>query len=202
MPQKQQEAFALMREVLQEDLLQLNGESYKLEESLTDNSCNVFLDVRNPHRDEVFQIEGTGVGLVDAVYRGLKARLAKEYPSIESIEFVSFEVKGIMSSGHEAAATDAEARVEISVRNSYEKVFHFEAQSRSLGKACIGAILRTVEYFVNSELAFVRMYKARSHYESEGRMELVSKYTAMMAQMVENTSYSEVIDRIRKETLS
>ena len=201
MPQKQQEALALMREVLQEDLLQLHAESYKLEESLTDNNCDVFLSVRNPHSGEVFQIEGSGVGLVDAVFRGLKARLSRDYQSLESIEFAAFEVKGIMSSGHEAA-TDAEARVEIGVRNSSDRIFHFDAQSRSIGKACIDGILRTVEYFVNSELAFVRMYKARSHYESEGRMELVTKYTAMMAQMVENTSYSEVIEQIKKEALS
>lgn len=201
MPQKQQEALALMREVLQEDLLQLQAEGYKLEESLSGGRCDVFLTVRNPHTGELFPIDGTGVGLVDAVFRGLKARFTKDYQSLESIEFASFEVKGIMNSGHDAL-TDAEARVEIGVRNSFDRLFHFETQSRSIGKACIDGLLRTVEYFVNSELAFVRMYKARSHYESEGRNELVSKYTAMMTQMVANTSYSEVIDRIQKEALA
>jgi hypothetical protein len=43
------------------------------------------------------------------------------------------------------------------------------------------------------------MYRARKHYESEGRTDLVSKYTDLMSMMVANTSYSEVIERLKKE---
>ncbi len=198
MRHEQKEAWGLMKEVLQEDLLELRVESYKLEENFTENRCEVYLSVRNATTQEIFPIEGAGVGLVDAVFKALKARLSPEHRSLETIEFSAFDVKGIMSSGNEAH-TDAEARVEITVCNSYEREFHFDAQSRSIAQACIDGILEAVEYFVNSELAIIRMYKAREHYQGEGRTDLVAKYTAMMAKMVANTSYSEVLDRIKRE---
>ena len=59
--------------------------------------------------------------------------------------------------------------------------------------------MKAVEYFVNSERAFVRMYKAREHYQKEGRDELVTKYTVLLAKMVANTSYSDVTARIKAE---
>jgi hypothetical protein len=43
------------------------------------------------------------------------------------------------------------------------------------------------------------MFKARKHYEKEGRTDLVTKYTDLMAKMVANTSYSESIAKIKAE---
>lgn len=198
MRHEQKEALALMREVLQEEFLELHVESYKLEENFTEARCEVYLQVCDRRSGECFPIEGKGVGLVDAVFNAVKDRLSPEYPSLETIEFSAFEMKGIMSSGN-AAHTDAEARVEVGVRNSYGKEFGFEGQTRSIAQSCITALLGAVEYFVNSERAFIRMHNARAHYKSEGREDLVTKYTSMMAQMVANTSYSEVLERIRQE---
>ena len=54
-----------------------------------------------------------------------------------------------------------------------------------------------VEYFVNSERAYVTMYRALEHYRSEGRTDLVAKYTTRLAAMVRNTSYSSVLERMK-----
>jgi hypothetical protein len=188
-----------MRETLREELLVLRVLSYEAREDFSAGRCDIHMNVSESTREgEVLSIDGVGVGLVDAAFVGLKARFAPEYQSLESIAFSAFQVKGIMSSGR-AAATDAEARVEIGIRNSYGSEFRFEFQSRSLGHACIQAVAEGLQYFMNSERAFVRMYKARDYYQKEGRVDLVTKYTANMAKMVENTSYTEIIDRVRSE---
>jgi hypothetical protein len=199
MKHQQEGAWTLMREILQEDLLELHVERYTLSESLSDDRCEIYLKVKNVTTGEVHPIEGEGVGLVDAVFQALKARLSTEYPSLNSISFTAFDVTGLMSSGS-AQHSDAEVQVTFGVTNSHGTEFTFDNRSRSLAKACIEAVLEAVEYFVNSERAFIRMYKAREHYDKEGRTDLVEKYTAQLAKMVANTSYSDVIDRIKAES--
>jgi hypothetical protein len=64
------------------------------------------------------------------------------------------------------------------------------------------ATVAGVEYFVNSERTFVRLQEILEHYRKEGRAELVQKYTSLMSEVVENTSYSEVVERIRRQSLA
>lgn len=196
MDQKQNEAIAIMKEVLQEDLVTLRVQAYRFVEDLTQESCDVELSLKHETTGNLTPVKGSGVGLVDAVFQALKAQLSPEFPSLNSITFSKFDCKGIMSSGHEAQ-TDAEARVTIGVHNSYGDEFTFDHQSRSVGKSCVRATVAAVEYFVNSERAFVRIFAARNHYEREGRTDLITKYTNLMSQMVRNTSYSEVLDRLK-----
>lgn len=198
MKHAQEEAVSLMKEILQDEMLDLEVEAYTLKESFKENRCEICLSVRDRTSGDLRNVEGAGVGIVDATFQGLKARFSDDYPSLDSISFSAFNVKGLMTSGH-AQLSDAEAVVDIGVRNSYDREFTFEYRSRSISHACIEATLSAVEYFVNSERAFIRMYRARKHYESIGRTDLVSKYTSLMSKMVVNTSYSEVIDRIKNE---
>ena len=45
---------------------------------------------------------------------------------------------------------------------------------------------------------FNRLHEILQHYRSEGRTDLVDKYTELMSRVVGNTSYSEVVERIKK----
>jgi len=195
---EQEEARSLMREVLQDDLLELTITAYKLSDDLESHRCEIYLSVLDSRTGETLALEGAGVGIVDAAWQAFKGRFGPEFPSIESLKFSRFEANGIIGSGHDANA-DAEAAVQIGITNSYGIEFDFDAQSRSLGHACVQVVAQAIQYFVNSELAIVRMYKARQHYQADGRDDLVTKYTALMAKMVKNTSYSEVLDKIKDE---
>ena len=61
------------------------------------------------------------------------------------------------------------------------------------------ATLRSMEYFINSERAFVTMHHALRDAQERRRSDLVQRYTDTMATLVRNTSYSEVISRIREK---
>lgn len=61
------------------------------------------------------------------------------------------------------------------------------------------AVLAMVDHFVNSERAFVTLYNARQDAQQRGRVDLVGRFTAELAEVVKSTSYTEVIARMQRE---
>jgi len=150
---------------------------------------------------EVIEVVGRGTGFIDALFHGLNDQLAREYPSLNSIQFSNFAVEGIMSTRTDQSGSDAEARVTLTVLSSENVQFDFSSTSRSVARASVDAVLQAVGYFVNSERAFIEIYNILQHYRSQNRADLVTKYQILLGQMVENTSYTEVIQQIRNKEL-
>lgn len=199
---KQDSTFAKVRDVLGDSFLKLDIDSYRLEESFEQGMAKIECSVHNAITQErLFVVEASGTGLVDALFNGIKNALASEYPSLRSITFGSFSVKGIMSTRNDASGSDAEALVELTVRSSEGTEFAFQGRSRSTGRASILATLEAASYFVNSERAFIEVHKALGHYRQSGRSDLVTKYQYLLAEIVEITSYTDVIAQIRKSEL-
>ena len=199
MHHKQADMLAKFRDILGENFTVLSLPSDRLEEDFESSSAKIACRV--DHNGESFAIESTGTGLVDALFNGLKTRLATDFPSLNTIGFHDFSVKGIMSTRTEAAGSDAEAEVSLSVVSSEGVMFRFNATSRSTGRASVDATLQAVAFFVNSEKAFIEIYNILQHYRNAGRADLVTKYQDMRADMVGNTSYTEVIQQIKQREL-
>lgn len=195
----QEHAIAQMREVLQDDYLAFAIASYSASEDFGAGTAHVTctLDVNG---GKPITVEGEGVGMIDAVFGALRGRFAPEYPSLESIRFTGFSIKGPLGSPMRSSATDAAAEARVTVTNSYGNEFVFSAITESVSRSSLQAVLAAVEYFVNSERAYVTMYKALEHYRKEGRVDLVGKYTALLAEMVKNTSYSSAVERLEGES--
>lgn len=150
--------------------------------------------------EQITEIEGKGVGVVDALYAALLDRYAREYQSLKSLELVEFKVAADIEATKKAqAGVDAVGRVTLDMRNSEGKHFSFSDASRSVTISIARATLAMVQYFLNAERAFMTLHNARRDAQERGREDLVSRYTAEMAQVVESTSYAEVIESIRKE---
>lgn len=149
--------------------------------------------------DQIVEVEGKGVGLVDALYIGLLERYAREYQSLKTIQMTGFQVAADIETKKAQTGVDAVARVTLDVTNSEGRPFSFSDASRSVTSSTARAVLAMVSYFVNAERAFITLYNARRDALARGREDLVSRYTAEMAAVVESTSYAEVIANIRKE---
>jgi hypothetical protein len=149
--------------------------------------------------DQPVEVEGKGIGVVDAIYNGLLARYAREYESLKTIQLIGFHVAADLETKKAQAGVDAVGRVTIEVANSEGRRFTFSDKSRSVTISITRAVLAVVGYFVNAERAFVTLHNARRDAAARGREDLVSRYTAEMAEVVESTSYAEVIANIRKE---
>jgi hypothetical protein len=149
--------------------------------------------------DQTIEVEGRGVGLVDALYVGLLDRYAREYQSLKTIQMTGFHVAADIETKKAQAGVDAVARVRLDVTNSEGRRFSFSDASRSVTTSTARAVLTMVQYFVNAERAFLTLHNARRDALARGREDLVSRYTAEMSAVVESTSYAEVIANIRKE---
>jgi LeuA allosteric (dimerisation) domain len=144
------------------------------------------------------EMEGAGVGLVDAVYSALLSRYGREYQSLHSIQVVELRLAAEIETKHAKSGVDAIGKVTIGAINSEGRRFTFSESSRSVTASTARALLAMVQYFLNAERAFVTLDNARRDAQSRGREDLVSRYTAEMAEVVESTSYAEVIDTIQK----
>jgi hypothetical protein len=144
-------------------------------------------------------VEGTGVGVVDALYNGLLDRYAREYQSLKTIQIVGFHLTADMESKKAQAGVDAVGKVTLEVKNSEGRYFSFNHSSRSVTTSSACAVIAAVQYFLNAERAFLTLYNARRDALQRGREDLVSRYTAELAEVVQSTSYAEVIANIRKE---
>jgi len=195
--ERQRQMIAKMKEILQDDYLQLTVEGYTLHENLDDQACHISCTLRDADGGPL-TVEGRGVGAIDAFFAGVRDRLADDYPSLRSIGFSEFKIEGLLESDVGPDQTlKAEAEATVGILNSKGKEFVFQATAPSVSRAGLEATLQGAEYFVNSERTYVRLHEILEHYREEGRTDLVDKYTDLMSQVVENTSYSEVVERIK-----
>ncbi|HET9624844.1 MAG TPA: alpha-isopropylmalate synthase regulatory domain-containing protein [Kofleriaceae bacterium] len=185
---------SLIRRVLGANVFELKLHKLAIEE--IDGGSSAKLAVLEG--EQIVEVEGRGVGLVDAIYAGLLERYAREYQSLKTIELTGFQVAADLET-KQSHGVDAVARVTLDVTNSEGRVFSFSDASRSVTSSTVRAVLAMVSYFVNAERAFLTLHNARRDALARGREDLVSRYTAEMAAVVESTSYAEVIANIRKE---
>lgn len=193
---------ALIQRVLKADYLKLEIARYALtEEVATYGHCHARVELVAPADGPAAVLEGRGVGVVDAVYDGLINHFAGEFPSLTTLAFTGFKVEGQMETSQRSLGADAVASVVLNVRNSEGIGFEFEARARSVLAASIDAVVQVGEYFVNSERAFIRVHRALVDARTRNRADLVERYTSQLAELVNTTSYTQVIERIRRESL-
>jgi len=185
----------LIRKVLGANFLELRLSRLQVEEADHTTNCKIHL----LEGDQQVEVEGKGVGVVDAIFNGLLDRYAREYQSLKTIQLVGFHVAADMETKKAQAGVDAVGRVTLEITNSEGRHFTFSDKSRSVTISIARAVIQNVQYFINAERAFLTLYNARRDALARGREDLVSRYTAELAQVVESTSYAEVIENIRKE---
>lgn len=190
----QEETLQLMKETLQEEYLSYQLESFRIEED-EQKHCQIVARV-SCSDDTVWTFEGDGVGALDAFFLSMRERLSEEYPSVKALIFSSVRTRNLPGSVQQHP-TDATAEVSLRTLNSYNDELEFVTTSRSFVRASLEAVVEAFQYFVNSERAYIRLFNALEYYRKEGRSELVDKYTSLLSQIVRNTSYSEVIERLK-----
>lgn len=186
----------LIKRILAANYLTLSLAKLVIDEDPTTGST---VKVTVTEGDQPVEVEGKGVGVVDALYGGLLGRYAREYESLKTIQLVGFHVAADIETKKALAGVDAVGKVTLDVTNSEGRHFTFTDASRSVTTSTARAVISCVQYFVNAERAFLTLFNARRDALARGREDLVARYTAEMAEVVESTSYAEVIAKARKE---
>lgn len=187
----------LIRRVLGSEYLELQLKQLSLTETFDPDSSEVRIATLD--HDSELVIEGSGCGLVDAIWSAMLGRFAPEYESLKTIELVGFSVTAKLDTKQQADGADAIGEVTLRVRNSDGLVFDFADASRSIAASSTRAVLAAIEYFVNAERAFITLHRSREDAKERARSDLVSRYTAELAEVVKSTSYAEVIEKIKNE---
>ena len=196
---EQDKQNSTVREVLGDDYRSYEVTRYTLTEDMGEGQASLVAQLHRVGDGVGSAVEGEGVGMVDALFQGLKRALAPEYPSLEHIHFVDFRVIGDFSSTGNQAHSDAPGLVELAVENSEGRRFTFESKSTSVSASAVGVVVRAVEHFVNAELAVLRLYEWIQDAKRRTRPDLAERYTNRLAELVKNASYSESIERRRKQ---
>ena len=191
----------LIKEVLNDRYIHLNLTHLKIEEDLQYNSSDALCEIEvtlSQNEQNSFILKSQGVGFLDAGYEALMNHYAQHYPSLQTLQFSSFDVRGEMETAKKAGA-DAACTVCLVILNHDRVPFEFEAQGRSMAVVALNVVLQAVEYFINSEKAFIAVYKALSDARQRGRQDLIDGYVAQLAELVKTTSYTQVIAQIKEE---
>jgi hypothetical protein len=195
----QAELHALTREVLGADYVELQVARYTLTEDLASGRASIATQLTLTGSSAARAIEGEGVGLVDALFKGIQRALVADYPSIANLFFDDFHVAGdFRGAKKDGARTDVPGTVRLGVENASGRSFSFEHTSPSVSASSVQAVLRAVEHFVNAELAVLKVYSWIEDARRRSRPDLADKYTQRLADLVQNASYSETIERTKK----
>lgn len=200
----QLESLKLVREILKEEFVEIELERLESHEDLALGVCDVRAWLKpspagvagTPDKPQI--LEGRGVGVVDAIYAALVSRFRVEYPSLNTIHFVRFQIEGRFTDSSVRGGADGIGEVRLGVRNSAGREFEFAASSRSITAGAVRAVASCVAYFVNSERAYIVTYRALKDAQERRRDDLVQSYTARLVELVKNTSYTDVIKSIRE----
>src|SRR5207248_10319184 len=119
----------LIRKVLGKDYLQLALRHLSVDE---DPEVATKVKVTVVDGAAPVEIDGQGVGLVDAIYSALLNRFAVEYQSLATISLAGFTVDADVETKKGKAGVDAVGKVTIDVVNSEGRRFTFSDSSRSV----------------------------------------------------------------------
>lgn len=193
----QSDIHGITREILGDDYRHLKLTRYALTEDLGTGRANIVAQLFEGDGAPPRAIEGEGVGLVDALFKGIQAALAGEYPSIAHIHFVAFAVAADFRNITDGSRSDAPGTVRATVENSSGRTFEFEHTSPSISASSVAVVLQAAEHFVNAERAVLRVYAWIDDARKRNRQDLAERYIARLADLVQNASYSETIERAR-----
>ena len=191
----------LITEVLTGTELRLQVDSYNLTENFETGEVALRCEVHDRRTGEQKTISGQGVGLVDAMFNGIVRLYSDAYPSLKTIRCSDFHIKANVATARVASGTDMTAQVFLRVKNSEGIEFTFEHDSASITRSAVSAVLDAAEFFINSERAFIAVFRALEYARKEARPDSIGHYTEQLTTLVEATSYSEVIEQIRKSEL-
>jgi hypothetical protein len=188
----------LAREVLGDNYVSFRVESLEMKEDFEAGKVSLSARLSRFGAKDQNDIEGEGVGLVDAFFDGVMKAFSTEYPSLKTLAISDFS----LSSGFDGVSgrrSDAVAMATLRIRNSEDIEYAFSRGSPSITRSSVRATLDALTFFINSERAYVQLHVALQDAKQRRRSDLVERFRAQMGTLVTATSYSEVIENLRNE---
>jgi hypothetical protein len=192
----------IVQEVLTEKRLQFSIEHLVIKEAMVNGmtSAECELLVKNLEGEAIaYNVKGVGKGLLDALFNALITELVDDCHSLSNLRLEEFQVrvdeKDLRKLRRQGRGTDAHVEISLIINNGCGKLIPFRSRHRSIIAASVDVVIRTVEFFVNSERAVFRLRGLIENASSRNRADLVEQYMLMLSSLVCNTSYEESLKK-------
>ena len=179
----------IVRDVLNESYLFLKIKNFVLKEDLENDKSLVTCQLMLGEKEH--SLEGCGDGVVDALFCTIINELSPEYSSLNNIKLVDFVLKA--KPIKKGFGSGGPVGVDLAVGNQRGKKIHFLHEARSIIGAIILVVQKTIEYFINSELAMIQLGKSLNNAKKRNRVDLEERYVIMMSELVKNMPYSKIM---------
>jgi len=196
--EKAKRVDVLAREILGENYFHFEILNAALRENMKDGGVHLDCKLLRTGVGQEMDLGGEGVGLVDAFFDGVMGVFAEEYPSLKTIKVSDFQV-GSEFEKKEGRGSDALAHARLQITNSSGGTFTFSRGTPSVTRSSVRVALDALTFFINSERAYIQLHLALQDARDRRRSDLVQKYRQQMGILVHATSYSEVIEKLKKD---
>lgn len=191
---------SIVREVLDSDYSRVVIDQLNISEDL--NNDSTFISCKMKFGKKSYSLEGSGRGLVDALFSALLESLKKDYVSLENITLQDFVVTVDMNKFYrKKSRTDASVEAAVFVVNKVGKIFLFRHTCKSMISASVLCVIKMIEYYVNSELAVIHLKGCIKDSQKRSRPDLTERYVSLLSELVRNVSYEKTITNLERSEM-
>ena len=191
----------VIREVLADRYLSFAIERLNIHEDLLNKETSVqgCLVIANLEGKLInYDLEGVGKGLFDVLFTCAIEKLVDDCHSLRNLRLEEFNVNvdkvDLKRVRRKGIGADARVEASLTVDNGSGKLIPFESRNQSLIAASVDVVCKTIEFFVNSERAVLRLKKLLKDAKKRNRGDLCNQYIAKLSELVFNTSYEKSLE--------
>jgi hypothetical protein len=158
------------------------------------------LEVKDQNNDGAdYKIVGEGLGVLDALFNGITDKVAVDCNTLNNISVQGFEVsvdkEDLKASREKSRGTSATVEICLTIDNGFDnnsRLIPFRSRSRSMLSASVDVVVKTIQYFVNSEVAVLYLKELIEDSKKRGRPDLTERYVLKLSDLMSNTSYENI----------
>lgn len=186
--------FKLIREIMGDECLVIETVSIKFWENFETNRAKIQAKIIEFSLDKSIKlnIEGEGVGLIDAYFDAMIKNYESQYSSLDQISIVDFHVKADIEHGTQRKS-DAKVTALLRVKNADNFEYAFEGTSFSISHSSVLVVQGVLAFFINAEKTYKKLHFALGNAKERGRFDLVERFQNQMATIVKATSYEKLV---------
>lgn len=196
--QRAEQVIGMAREILGENMMFIQVTGIKFSENFEESSAKLEAKLVEISETKAKKriISGEGVGLVDACFDAMLKTYGDKFCSLDTVGIIDFSLSAHVSSLH-ARNSDAKISARLRVKNSQNYEYSFACTTSSISHSSVAAVQEAMAFFINAELAYIRLYNALKDAKERRRHDLVERYQNQMATLVQATSYEKLVHRLK-----
>lgn len=192
----------MVKELLSSKYLVFSVDNLVVRESNASDNTEIECDLSVRDRNLAgtdYEIVGEGQGVLDALFNGITDKVATDCNTLNNISVQEFQVSvdkmDLKKSRQKSRGTSATVEICLTIDNGFDnnnRLIPFRSRSRSMLSASVDVVVKTVQYFVNSEVAVLYLKELIEDSKKRDRPDLTERYISKLSDLMFNTSYENI----------